>query len=153
MSNLYIQQLPSSFSSLGEKHNALVDVVKSMSGAGGINVKVSDANIIIDGTSVTGGGGSEGAAIEVVGSDGKLNKVPKHSTWATPVTYPTELRVVNGTKSITLDSNGFTMNDSSTGKSLTISFSLLTQSIALRSDAYCDGATTKSMLHLGSAPY
>jgi hypothetical protein len=78
MSNLYIQQLPSSFASIGEKHNALVDVIRAMSGAGGISVKVSDANVIIDGSgiSVTGGGGTEGAPIQVVGATGLLNTVP-----------------------------------------------------------------------------
>lgn len=108
MSNLYIQQLPSSFASIGEKHNALVDVVKSMSGAGGISVKVSEANVIIDGSgiSVTGGGGTEGDPIQVVGSTGLLNTVPKHSTWATPTTYPTQLVAFNYPIQTSID--GFT---------------------------------------------
>lgn len=113
MADLFIRQLPSAFASIGEKHNALVDVVKSMSGAGGISVKVSDANVIIDGSgiSVTGGGGTEGDPIQVVGSTGLLNTVPKHSTWATPTTYPTDLAIVNGSVTASMNVAGFGYED------------------------------------------
>lgn len=102
------------------------------------------------------GSSEEGDAIDVVGGDGKLNKVPKHSTWATPTGFPTLLKVVNGTTSITLDSTGITMADTAgSGKSLTITFAALLagKTISLRVDDYCDGTTNKSQQHLATAPY
>lgn len=101
------------------------------------------------------GGGvvDEGDAVGVVQSDGKLVNVQKRSDAPTPSAFPTVLKVVNGTKSITLDTNGITMTDSATSKSFTISFSALSQNVALRTDSYCDSTTTKTMLHVGSAPY
>lgn len=101
----------------------------------------------------TGGVTEEGNAVGVVQSDGKLVNVQKRSDAPTPTTYPTVLKIVDGTKSILLDSTGITMSDTSTGKSFTISFSALTQNVALRTDSYCDGTTTKSMMHVGSAPF
>ena len=115
MSALKIDQVPSAFVAIGAKHNALVDVVKSMSGAGGIAVRVSDANIIIDGSGVSTTGGASGAAIEVVGSDGLLNRVPKHSTWVAPTLYPTELGTIVGNAESFLDADGFTFIDNSIG--------------------------------------
>jgi hypothetical protein len=46
---------------------------------------------------------TEGTAVSVVGSDGKLNAVRKHSTYATPSAYPTALRVVSGSLTIYID--------------------------------------------------
>ena len=70
----------------------------------------------------TGGddGTPESAAISVVGTDGKLNLVPKHSTWATPSTYPTALRVVyvNGGVTLTIyidGTEGIKVLDSASG--------------------------------------
>jgi hypothetical protein len=67
-------------------------------------VRISDRNVVInlqDPDPAT-----EPDAIEVVGSDGKINVVPKHSTWTTPTAYPTALRVVAGGRTISIDSNG-----------------------------------------------
>ncbi len=100
-----------------------------------------------------GGVSDEGNAVGVVQTDGKLINVQQRSDAPTPSAYPTTLKVVNGTKSITLDSTGITMTDSATSKSFTISFSALTQNVALRTDSYCDSTTTKTMMHVGSAPY
>ena len=52
------------------------------------------------------GSNAEGAAVNVVGSDGKLNVAQKHSTWAAPTTYPTALKTETGIVDVTLDSNG-----------------------------------------------
>lgn len=107
-SALKVSKVPAAFSPIGAKHNALVDLVKGIQGGSGITVKASDAKIIIS-SSVTGsggGGGTEGAPINVVGGDGKLNLVPKHSTWATPTTYPTTLAVVNGSVTASMSSSG-----------------------------------------------
>jgi hypothetical protein len=48
----------------------------------------------------------EGAPINVVGSDGKLNIVPKHSTWTTPTNYPTALKTVNGLLTVEIGGSG-----------------------------------------------
>lgn len=121
----------------------------------GIKLRNAQGNRLIKSTATSTGGTSytEGAASDVVGTDGKLLKAVRHSTYATPSAYPTVVKMVNGTKSITLDSTGITMTDSSTGKSFTIAFSALTQNVALRTDAYCDAGTDKTQMHVGSAPY
>lgn len=122
---------------------------------GGQRLAIEDVEGLAPKLRQGGGGGvvDEGEAVGVVQTDGKLVNVQKRSDAPTPTNYPNTLKVVNGTKSITLDTNGITMTDSSTGKSFTISFSALTQNVALRTDSYCDGTTTKSMMHVGSAPF
>lgn len=66
----------------------------------------------------------------------------------------TLLNLVSGTRSITLDAaTGITMSDTATGKSLTLAFDDLTQSLSLRRDDYCDGTTQKNQMHVASAPY
>lgn len=94
---------------------------------------------------------SEGAAIDVVGSDGKLNKVPKHSTWVTPTNYPTFLRTVTSGKKITLDSNGLELDNGS--QTARIFFTAFTKDLTIREISICDAGVTKKMLVLGSAPY
>lgn len=108
-SSLKLSKVPSAFSPIAAKHNALVDLVKGIEGKGGISVKTSDAKILISVSAAATG--AEGDPINVVGSDGKLNLVPKHSTWATPTTYPTELTVVNGTVTASLDSGGLVVEN------------------------------------------
>jgi len=104
-----------------------------------------------------GGGYTEGAAVDVVqGSDSKLVKVVTHSTSTTPTAFPTILKVVNGTTSVTMDSSGITMTDSAgDGKSFTVTFAALLagKAVSLRVDSYCDVTTTKSQMHLATAPY
>lgn len=52
----------------------------------------------------------EGTAVEVAqGSDGKLIKVPKHSTAVAPSAYPTIVKVVASGKTISIDLNGVTV--------------------------------------------
>lgn len=108
-SALKVSKVPSAFAPIGAKHNALVDLVKGMQGVGGVTVKTSDGKILISATGT--GTSSEGDPINVVGSDGKLNLVPKHSTWVTPTTYPTELTVVNGAITASLDSGGIVVEN------------------------------------------
>lgn len=95
---------------------------------------------------------TEGAAIDAVGSNGKLNKVPKHSTWATPTDYPTVSKVVNGSTSVLIDSTGVTITTSG-GKTCTLAFSAITADMTVREIDVCDSGTPKKMLILASAPY
>lgn len=74
-----------------------------------ISVVEADANTIISADDPPAGSGTEGDPISVVGSDGKLNTVPKHSTWSTPSAYPTALRAVDGGATNILDSDGLTL--------------------------------------------
>lgn len=92
-----------------------------------------------------------GDPIDVVGNDGKLNKVAKHSTWVTPTAYPTYLRTLTSGKSVTLDSNGLEIDNGT--KSVRIYFSAFTKDIYLREIDVCDSGTPKKMLILGSDPY
>jgi hypothetical protein len=82
-------------------------------------------------------GTPEGAAISVVGSNGQLNLVPKHSTWVTPTAYPTTLAVVNA----------------GSGTSLTIDQSSLAHNMSIVTIACCNSGTPASMDIVGSAPY
>jgi hypothetical protein len=121
--------------------------------ASGKRIAIEDVENLQSKLRSTGGVTEEGDSVGVVQTDGKLVNVQKRSDAPTPSAYPTVLKVVNGTKSILLDATGITMTDTNTGKSFTIAFSALAQNVALRTDSYCDGTTTKSMLHVGSAPY
>ena len=94
---------------------------------------------------------AEGVAIEVVGSNGKLNKVPKHSTWVEPTDYPTFLRTVTSGKKVTLDSNGLELDNGS--QTARIFFTAFNKDLTIREISICDAGVTKKMLVLGSAPY
>ncbi len=74
-----------------------------------ISVVEADANTIISADDPPPGSGTEGDPISVVGSDGKLNTVPKHSTWSSPSAYPTELRAVNTGRTMRLDVDGLSV--------------------------------------------
>ena len=56
--DLIITKCPEAFLEFAEKHNRVVYLLANMSGAGGISVAVAAANIIIDGSGITGGGGT-----------------------------------------------------------------------------------------------
>ncbi len=64
-------------------------------------------------TAADGSGYTEGAAANVVGSDGKLNAMVKHSTWATPSAYPVELRSFDTSVTNKLNSSGIESSHSS----------------------------------------
>jgi hypothetical protein len=64
--------------------------------------------------------GTEGDAIDAVGSDGKLNKVPKHSTWTTPSAYPTVLKAEDGTTYILISATSGGLTVSSTAGTVQI---------------------------------
>ena len=149
MSGLKIQQLPAAFVEVGAKHNALVDVVKTMKGENGITVVASDANIILRGVSTTGT--VEGDPVNVVGSDGKLNAVVKHSTWASPTYYPTYLRTSTTPNSITMDSNGLEVSNGT--QTCRMYFSAFTKNLAFKEVDVCVAGVSKKMLILASDPY
>jgi len=94
---------------------------------------------------------SEGAAIDVVGSDGKLNKVPKHSTWVTPTSYPTYLRTTTTGKNVIMDSNGIEVDNGT--QTVRIFFSAFTKNMAIKEVDVCVGGVSKKMLILASDPY
>jgi hypothetical protein len=179
-----LQQIPNAFSNVGLKVNEIIDSLATDSpgmiarspliltaGASGSSIIEIDIDrlgklIRTDPKAPTTPGGSsstatgtatvEGASIDVVGSDGKLNKVAKRSNWVSPTSYPTDLKVVNGTTSILLDATGITMTDTAgSGKSMQIAFANLLggKTVYLRTDDYCDSTTSKTQMHLASAPY
>jgi hypothetical protein len=162
---LKIKFAPSSFAPMAEAHNAVVAFLQAIQGVNGIKVTVTEGNMLIEGT----GAGSEGAAISVVGDDGKLNLVPKHSTWATPTAYPTLLRVnFSGTQDTRMTGAEVSVNDTSLGvysrlsrssielhgaNDLNIDESALTHDMEIREVDVCDGGVAKKMLVIASAPY
>lgn len=149
--DLLITECPAAFAEFARKHNGIVYLLQAMSGAGGISVAVADANIII-----SGGGSAEGSAFNAVGADGKLGAVVRHSTYVTPVTYPTAIKVIDTSVSVTasvlMDSGGLTVTNAA-GHTLSIPFAGITYNIGIREVAVCDGVNTRAMLILGSAAY
>lgn len=116
-------------------------------------------------------GYTEGAAVEVVGADGKLVKVVRHSTAGTPSAYPTVLRSVNTGVTVTLDADGILVLNSNYEIRLkpsaglvefrqnagpyVVQFDLasLARHVILRTDDYCDGGVDKHQDHLASVPH
>jgi hypothetical protein len=139
---------------LKRAHNKLVNLIRTITCKGGLKVSISDGRLIFDASEIIGV--SEGAAIDVPGSDGKLNKVPKHSTWASPTLYPSELRVVHVSSGVYMamssPSNipGIRMVGTHT---LAILESDLTHDMSIKEIDVCDGGVTKKMLVIGSDPY
>jgi len=152
-SSLKISECPSAFEEFARKHNALVDLIRSMAGTGGIKVTTSDAKILFDGAGVAGSGGGTvvSTSYSVVGYDGKLIDVIRSGA-TTPSSYPTFLRVVNSSTSIDLSSTGFSATNSS-NKSCTISFAAITADMSVREIDVCENGLAKKMLIVGSAPY
>lgn len=92
-----------------------------------------------------------GDPIDVVGSDGKLNKVAKHGTWVTPTNYPTFLKTSTSGKTITLDSNGLEIYNGS--QTISLFFSAFSNNMSIKEIDVCDGGVNKKMLILASDPY
>ena len=63
--SLKISETPKAFLDLATKHNALVDLVSKIAGRGGITVVIGDDGILIDGSSVAGGGDLEQRVIDL----------------------------------------------------------------------------------------
>jgi hypothetical protein len=148
LDKLKVAAPPPAFAEYAQKHNALVALIETIVGKNGAKVTVTEGKIVIEAS----GGSSEGAAIDVVGSDGKLNKVPKHSTWATPTAYPTELRAVNGSAYVFAGVGGLTIHTAS-GPEISLLFASITRDMSVRTITVCDGTTQKSMDIIASAPY
>jgi hypothetical protein len=108
---LVIQNWPSCFEEFAWKHNRLVYLLRSMQGRNGITVAVADANILIS----TTGGAASGDPWHVIGSDGKLGNVQKHSSWTAGTTYPTALGVVTASTTVLIDVNGISVSGGSIG--------------------------------------
>lgn len=108
---------PKAFARERAKINELCRWFAGLRAGPGVTVtKSPDATLIgiASGKNSTGATAA-GAAISVVGSDGKLNLVPKHSTWSAPSTYPTALGVRAPAASIEIDINsgGIEVRDTS----------------------------------------
>jgi hypothetical protein len=94
---------------------------------------------------------TEGTAASVVGADGKLNAVRKHSTWGTPSAYPTVVKMVDGSVSVTLNSSGLEINDGT--YTVQILFADFARNVAMREIDVNDSGTAKKILLLASAAY
>lgn len=58
LESLKISEVPAAFFDFAQKHNALIEVLKRVNGVGGIKVVVGEDGIIVDGSAVSGTGGS-----------------------------------------------------------------------------------------------
>lgn len=92
-----------------------------------------------------------GGAVEVVGSDGKLNKVVKHTSWVTPTSYPTQLQTTTSGKTVILDSNGFEVSNGT--QNVRIFFSDFSKNMSIKEIDVCVSGVDKKMLILASDPY
>lgn len=99
--------------------------------------------------------GPEGDAIGVVGGDGKLNLVPKHSTWVTPTTYPTAIGQTDGNFYFESNSTGAVFRNFGTSPTsiLTINAADLTKNMSIKEIDVCVGGVNKKMLIIASDPY
>jgi hypothetical protein len=149
--NLIISEAPAAFADFAAKHNALVYLLANMTGAGGIKVAAAEGNIIVDGSGISVSAPAENGSFLAVGTDGKLGLTTKHSTFATATTYPTVLKVVNGSTNVLLDSNGLTVNDGA--YTATILFADFARNLSIRTISVCDSGTIKSIDVLASAAY
>jgi len=149
MDALKITQCPSALAEFARKHNKLVGLIANLRGTGGIKVVASERNVVVDGSAISGTGGT---STQAVGGDGKLVSVVQPAGAAAATTYPYALGVVTASCTALLNSVGFTMTNSG-GKTCTIAFAGLTYDLAIREIEICDSGVTKKMLILGSAPY
>jgi hypothetical protein len=145
---------------------------KLQAGAG-VKLNKADGNTLVRTRASTESpaSGSEGPAVEVVGADGKLVKVVRHSTYTTPTAYPTILRTENGGVTAKLDGDGIQvyngsylieMNPSGAAVifqkasgpySVYFNLAALVRNLELRVEDYCDAGVDKSQTHLASAPH
>lgn len=95
----------------------------------------------------------EGDPISVVGSDGLLNKVPKHSTWVAPTDYPTKLGQSDYPFYFETNLNGAVFKNLNNSMMVTINASDLTKNMTIREIDVCDSGTPKKMKIIASVPY
>lgn len=93
----------------------------------------------------------ENGDINVVGADGTLNAVTKHSSWVPGTTFPTTLKTVDGTNSIVLNTSGFEVNNGT--QTVRIFFNAFTQNMSIKEIDVCVSGVNKKMLILASDPY
>jgi len=98
-------------------------------------------------------GSQEGSPISVVGSNGKLNLVPAHSTWVTPTDFPTELGQSNYPAYFDANITGVLVKNLATSYQLNINVADITKNMTIKEVDVCDSGTPKKMLIIASAPY
>lgn len=135
----------------GDESSTLSVDMKELASSLGLKAVTTPAIGGSDAGASSSGGTAENLSIEVIGSDGKLNKVAKHSSWVTPTNYPTEIRVVNSANSVIISATGLTVIAGS--NSISLSFASIARNMSIRTISVCDGTTTKSMDIIASAPY
>ena len=145
LESLRITECPYAFAAFAEKHNALVDLLAGMTGQNGISVIIAEKNAII-----RGGGASSSSLANVVGSDGRLQNAYVGSAIANA--WPSAGKWVTASGNVEIDATGFRITTSG-GKVCNIAFASLSQNVALRTEAYCNGNTQANMMIVGSAAF
>jgi hypothetical protein len=95
----------------------------------------------------------ENDSISVVGSNGKLNLVAKHSTWVTPTDFPTELGQTNYPAYFNSNITGVMVKNLDTSYQLNINVADITKNMTIKEVDVCVGGVNKKMLILASDPY
>lgn len=106
---------------------------------------------VSSGSSESESQGAENGPINVVGADGTLNAVTKHSSWVTGTTYPSTLKTVDASKSVTINTTGIIVNNGT--QTARILYADFNKDIQFREMDVCDGGVSKKILVLCSLPY
>lgn len=88
-----------------------------------------------------GGGGTEGDPVDAVGTNGLLNTVQKHSTWAPPTLFPQALGVRDGVAEWDADLDGMRLYNAVLAKLLNINIADLTEDMQIISEDNGAGGT------------
>jgi hypothetical protein len=151
LDSLRITECPAAFVDIARKHNALVDMIARAIGTGGVQVKVSDLNFVVDGSGVSGNGNSAitGNLISVVSSNGTLQNVYNDGTTGT--SYPTAGKWATGSGNVAISNTGFTVFG--TSGNVFLGFSDISRNLYIRTISVCNSGTVQNMDIIASAPY
>lgn len=148
-SSLLVTQVPASFVTIGEKHNALVDLLRTMTGTGGCKVTFSENKIIINvpTLSITSSDIPDPLTVDTIynttfnggaiyGSTLNVTTIASTDAGISSVTAFDELAVLNAGVA-----------------SLQIMSASVTRNMSIKEIDVCSGGVAKKMLILASDPY
>lgn len=133
-SSLLVDQVPKSFAALGQKHNALVDLLRTMTGSGACKVTFSENKIII---SVPTASIPDPLTIDTLNATNVIGSTG----------YFTDVISTYGTFQDLL------VYGPSTSYGLEINSASLTHSMSIKEIDVCSGGVAKKMLIIASDPY
>lgn len=136
-SQLFVSQVPASLVALGEKHNALVWLLRTMKGAGACEVTFSENQIII---SVPTAGIPDPLTVDTI----------YNTTFNGDAIYGSTLNVAT-VSTTDLVTDALTIYNS--GSTFQILSSSVTRNMSIKEIDVCSGGVAKKMLIVASDPY